>query len=345
MQAFALDRTGGLDGLRRQEVPTPRPPGQGEVLIRIRAAALNHLDLFVAHGMPGLEYCFPHVMGADGAGVVEAVGPGVARARPGDRVMINPGISCSACARCLAGEHPLCAGFKLIGEHLPGTLAEFIVVPETNVAPVPDGMPWPIAAAFSLVTLTAWRMLVTRARLRAGETVLIWGVGGGVSQAALRIAKLHGARVVVTGSSPEKLAFGRELGAELALDHGADDVPAAVHGFTERRGADVVVDSVGTATWDRSLRCLARGGRLVTCGATTGPAAQLDIRRLFWHQWNILGSTMGSHEEYRQIAALAARGLLWPAVDLVVRFAEARRAFERLAAGAHLGKIVIEVET
>ncbi len=343
MRALALDGVGGLDRLALRDLPEPELRSAADVKVRILAAALNHLDLFVADGLPGPTPVFPHIVGSDGAGLVEAVGPAVRSVAPGDRVMLNAAISCGTCQACLEGEESLCRAFRVLGEHLPGTLAEFVVLPEGNVARVPDAMPLERAAAFSLATLTAWRMLTTRARLRPGETVLIWGVGGGVAQAALQIAKLLGAYAIVTSGTPHKLEAARALGADAALDHGRDDVPAEVKRLTGGRGADVVVDSVGERTWSQSLRALRRGGRLVACGATTGPMVDMDLRRLFWHQWNLMGSTMGSHKEYREIVRLAGLGRLWPVVDRVVPLAEAVDAYRRLARGAQFGKLVIEV--
>jgi NADPH:quinone reductase-like Zn-dependent oxidoreductase len=345
MRALALTGTGGLDRLALVDLPRPEPRGPHDVRVRIRAAALNRLDLFVAAGLPGVAYDFPHVVGADGAGVVDAVGSAVRTVRPGDPVLINPGLSCGTCEECRAGEESLCPAFQLLGEHRHGTVAEHVVVPEANVARVPDGMSWAEAAAFPLATLTAWRMLVTRARLRAGETVLVWGIGGGVAQAALRVALHQGARVVATSGSDAKLDAARADGAHHVVNHATGDVVAAVRAATGNRGADVVVDSVGEPTWPRSLRALRRGGRLVTCGATGGPMVSLDARRLFWHQWSILGSTMGSRAEFAEIVRLAGEGRLWPRVDRVVPLADAASAFRRLEAGEQVGKLVIEVST
>ncbi len=237
------------------------------------AAALNRLDLFVAGGRPGLRYTFPHILGSDGAGVVERVGPAVSRVKPGDRVMVNPGVSCGRCEWCEAGEQPLCPAFGVLGEHRPGTFAEYLVVPEGNLAPVPDRMSWAQAAAFPLTTLTAWRMLVTSAGLRAGETVLIWGIGGGVALAALRIAKLCGARAIVTSSSDRKLARAAELGADVTLNHLTRDVAQEVRALTARRGVEVVVDTIGEKTWESSLRSLGRGGGWSPAGPRRDPTA------------------------------------------------------------------------
>jgi NADPH:quinone reductase-like Zn-dependent oxidoreductase len=343
MRALTIGAVGSLEYLRVEDLPAPRMRGADDVLVRLRAAALNRLDLFVLEGLPGPAPSFPHVVGSDGAGIVETSGPGVTRFRPGDRVMINPGISCGACEWCLRGEQSLCGTFHILGEHVPGTAAELVVVPERNLAAVPSGMSWPQAAGFSLATLTAWRMLAHRAAVRGGETVLVWGIGGGVSLASIRIASLLGARVIATSSSDAKLEVATTLGAEAVLNHAKVDVPREVRRLTGGRGADVVVDNVGQQTWERSLRCLARLGRLVVCGATSGPMCTTDIRKLFWHQWTILGSTMGSHDEYREVTALAGRGLLWPTIDTIVPLEEGQRAFERLRSGAQTGKIIIEV--
>jgi NADPH:quinone reductase-like Zn-dependent oxidoreductase len=343
MRALALDAVGGIEHLGLREVPDPSVERPDDVRIRVRTAAYNHLDLWVATGLPGLEVALPHIVGSDAAGIVEEVGSAVRAFAPGDRVMVNAGLWCGSCEACLDGDEPLCRSFRLIGEHAPGLAAEYVVVPERNLARVPQGMPWDQAAAFTLATLTAWRMLTTRAALRAGETVLIWGIGGGVAQAALQIAKLIGAHTIVTSGTGAKLEAARRLGADAALDHSAADVVATVRELTGGRGADVVVDSVGQATWERSLRALRRGGRLVTCGATTGPAVSLDIRRLFWHQWTLLGSTMGNRREYREIVRLAERGRLWPVVDRVVPLDGAVDALRRLEAGEQFGKLVIEV--
>lgn len=343
MKALALVATGGLEHLKVQELPQPTIRSPGDVLVRIHAAALNRLDLLVAGGLPGARYEFPHIVGSDGAGVVEEAGSAARQVRPGERVMINPTLSCGTCPACRAGEESLCARLQVLGEHTGGTVAEYVVVPAENLASVPLAMPWPQAAAFSLATLTAWRMLVTRARVEAGETVLIWGIGGGVSLASLQIAKLIGARAIVTSGSQAKLDLAIGLGADVALNHRQADVVAEVRKETGGRGADVVIDSVGEQTWPNSLRALRRGSRLVICGATTGPMVSLDLRRLFWHQWDILGSTLGNRQEYAYIAGLAAQGKLWPVIDQVVPFRDALTAYERLQRGEQAGKLVIEV--
>lgn len=338
-----LTAYGGAEHLSVADVPDANLASQDHILLRMHRAALNHLDLWVMRGLPGVEHAFPHIMVGDGAGEVVQVGSDTAGHSIGDKVMINPGVSCYRCDMCQAGEHSLCRTYRLLGEHLPGTAAEFLSVPARNCVPVPDGMPLDRAAAFSLATLTAWRLLTTRGRLSAGETVLIWGIGGGVAQAALQIAKLVGARAIVTSSSDDKLQRAAALGADDLINHGSDDVPRTVRRITGKRGADLVLDSVGEKTWERSIRCLAPRGRLVTCGGTTGPMVTTDVRRLFWFQYDIMGSTMGNHHEYRTVAELAAEGKLWPEVDSVVPLDDGTKAFERLGESDHFGKVVIDI--
>jgi NADPH:quinone reductase-like Zn-dependent oxidoreductase len=349
MRSFVMRGHGDLSQLEVADVPEPKLERDGDVSIKIQAAALNHLDLWTLRGLPGLSPSFPHILGADGAGVVDAVGPGVTRVKAGDRVMINPGVSCHRCEYCLAGEHSLCDTYGLLGEHLAGTLAEYLVVPEQNlevmpVLPAPHSqLSWAEAAAYSLVTLTAWRMLITRAKLRPGETVLIWGVGGGVSSTALKIAKFVGAHVIVTSSSDDKLAAAESMGADAAINHAGADVVSEVRRLTDKRGVDVVVENVGEATWEQSLRVLAKKGRLVTCGATTGPKVVTDVRRMFWYQWSLIGSTMGNVSEYHEIVQLLGQGYLRPTIDSVHTLADAVAAFRRLQSGEQMGKVVVEM--
>ncbi len=340
---------GDLSQLEVADVPQPTITDPGDVLVRLEAAALNHLDLWTLRGLPGLALDFPHTLGADGAGIVEAVGGHVRRIAAGDKVMVNPGLSCHRCEFCLAGQHSLCHSFGLLGEHKPGTLAEYVVVPEQNLLPVPDlphphpQLSWSEAAAFSLVTLTAWRMLKTQARVQPGETVLIWGIGGGVSITALAVAKLFGAFVFVTSSDDDKLARARDLGADVVLNHQTVDVAREVRTLTGKRGVDVVVENVGQATWEQSLRLLAKGGRLVTCGATTGPNVTLDVRRLFWNQWSILGSTMGTVAEYGEVVRLLGMGQLRPILDSTFPLDRALDGLRRLEKGQQMGKIAVEI--
>jgi NADPH:quinone reductase-like Zn-dependent oxidoreductase len=294
-------------------------------------------------GLPGITHAFPFILGGDGAGVVEAVGSAVRRVKPGDRVLINPGIWCGRCEFCMAGEQSLCQTYSLLGEHLPGTLAEAVKVPEANVHSLPAHTGFPEASAYALAFLTAWRMLMTKARLQPQETLLVWGIGGGVALAALAIAKQAGARVIVTSGSDGKLDKARALGADETINHKTHDVAKEVRRLTNRRGAEVVVDSVGTETWETSLKALARTGRLVTCGGTSGPMVTTDVRRLFWHQYQIMGSTMGNAREMEAILGLLHRGVLKSVVDSVVPFGEARSAFERMQQGGQFGKIVVSI--
>lgn len=344
MRALTISAHGGLDRLHyRTDLPVPQP-GPGQIRVRVLAAALNHLDLFVVAGLPGVTIQPPWILGADATGVVDAHGPGVSDAAMiGEHVVVNPGISDGSCDACSAGEQSLCTGFGLLGEHYPGTLAEYVVIPARNARAIPATTPRESAAAFTLVTLTAWRMLVTRAAVRAGENVLIQGIGGGVATAALQIARLLGARVWVTSSSDEKLERARALGADETLNHRSVDVVKEIRARTGRRGVDVVVDSVGAATWRASTGALSRGGRLVTCGATSGPIVETDLRKLFWNQWTILGSTMGNDAEFARVVQELAAGRLLPPVDSVFDLADGRAAFERLSSGAQFGKIVVHV--
>ncbi|HEY2805770.1 MAG TPA: zinc-binding dehydrogenase [Gemmatimonadales bacterium] len=343
MRAAIIRGYGGLEQIALGDVPRPVAQGSGDVVVALRAAALNHLDIFVIGGLPGITHQFPHVLGADGAGVVESVGADVKRFKPGDRVLINPGISCGHCEYCTSERQPLCASYAILGEHRAGTFAEAVCVPEVNLAPLAPGISWHEAAAFPLATLTAWGMVSGRARLMKGETILIRGIGGGVALASLAAARLIGARTIVTSSSDEKLARARALGADETINHATGDVPREVRRLTAKQGVDVVMDNVGAATWETSLRCLGRAGRLVTCGGTSGPMVTTDVRRLFWYQWSILGSTMGSNAEFAEIAGHFAHGTLKPVVDRVYPLDQARQALERLQRGEQFGKVVLDI--
>ena len=345
MRALTISAHGGLDRLElRDDLPTPEPRAPTDVRVRVRAAALNHLDLFVLGGIPGVSITAPWIMGADAAGIVDAVGDAVRDVRVGDAVIINPGLSDRTCEYCLAGEQPLCPRFRLLGEHAPGTLAEYVVVPAANVRTIPGSVPAATAAAFPLVTLTAWRMVVTRARVEPHDTVLIWGIGGGVALAALQICKRIGAQAWVISGSDEKLERARALGADVLINHRTTDVPRFVRERTGKRGVSVVVDSVGEATWARSLGALGRAGRLVTCGGTSGPMVETDVRRLFWNQWTIMGSTMGNDTEFDAVTSELRAGRLIPPVDSVYDLADGRAAFERLASGEQFGKVVVAID-
>jgi NADPH:quinone reductase-like Zn-dependent oxidoreductase len=324
MKAIRIHEDGGPEVLRYEDADDP-VAGEGEVVIRVRAASLNHLDVWIRQGAPSVPK--PRTLGADGAGVVDSVGPGVTGFEPGQPVVINPGLE-------------LHGRIVVVGEHTQGTHAELVAVPAENVYPLRDGLSFEEAAAFPLVFETAYRMLVTRAGLAPGEWVLIWGIGGGVASAAFTIARALGASTVVTSSSPDKLARARELGADVVLDHGQDDVVAAVRDATGG-GANVVVDSVGDATWRRSLDAAGQDGRIVVCGATTGPNPPAALHRVWWKQLSILGSTMGTRADFEGAYDLVASGRARPVVDSVLPLSEARAAHERLEAGEQFGKIVL----
>jgi NADPH:quinone reductase-like Zn-dependent oxidoreductase len=328
VRAVRIHEDGGPEVLVLEDVPDPAPAA-GEVLVRLRASALNHLDVWIRKGLPSVPK--PRILGADGAGVVEALGDGVSGFEVGDRVVLNPGIETASGA------------IHVIGEHGDGTNAELIAMPATNVHPIPGDLTFEEAAAFPLVFETAYRMLVTRANLQEGEWVFTWGIGSGVSTAALAIAKALGARVIVTSSSDAKLARARELGADLALNHATEDVGEAVKGATGGHGVDVLVEHVGEATWKQSLNLAAREGRITVCGATTGPNPPAQLHRIWWKQLSILGSTMGTGADFAAAYELVASGRARPVVDQVFPLEEIRAAHERLEAGEQLGKIVLSI--
>jgi NADPH:quinone reductase-like Zn-dependent oxidoreductase len=344
LRALTISKHGGLEQLEyRDDVAAPERVGPNEVRVRVRAAALNHLDLFVLGGLPGITIVPPFVVGSDACGNVDAVGEGVTTSRVGDYVVVNPGWGDGTCEYCLDGEIPLCPRYRILGEHVPGTMAEHIVVPAGNVYTIPRSVSVEEAAAFPLATLTAWRMMHTRARIQEGEDVLIWGIGGGVALAALQISKNAGARVWAVSSSNEKLRRAGEMGADELLNRTEVDVAKVIRERTRKRGMDVVVDNVGTATWQQSLLALGRRGRLVTCGGTSGPMLETDVRRLFWNQWSILGSTMGNDTEFAAIVEELRAGRLIPPVDSVHALEDGRAAFARLASGEQFGKVVVRV--
>jgi len=347
VRGLTISAHGGLDQLEyRTDLPKPEPT-RGEIRVRVKAAALNHLDLFVVGGMPGVQINPPWILGGDATGVVDAIGDlsGISdnKLKVGDSVIINPGISDYTCEYCLSGEHSLCVKFGILGEHYPGTLAEYIVVPARNARSIPRDKPVEQAAAFTLATLTAWRMAVTRAQVKKSDNVLIWGIGGGVALAALEIVRQIGATAWVTSHSDAKLALARELGAENVINYATTDVGKEIRARTGKRGVDVVFDTVGEASWPQSLVALGKRGRLVTCGATSGPHVQMDVRRLFWNQWNIMGSTMGNEAEFDAVANEYRAGRLTPLVDSVFDISQGRKAFERLSSGQQFGKVVVRI--
>lgn len=342
MKAIVYSEHGGPEVLKYKDVPDPQISPY-EVLIRVRACALNHLDLWLRRGMPGITIPLPHIPGSDISGEVARIGDKVTNVKVGDRVLLQPGISCGQCEKCFAGEDNLCRAYTLFGRMVDGGCAEFVKSPAVNCVPIPANLSFEEAAAFPLVSLTAWHMLITRAQLKPAETVLILAGGSGVGTAAIQIAKATGARVIATAGSDAKLAKARELGADDVINHSTQKIAEEVKRLTNRRGVDVVLEHVGQATWNDSIRSLAVNGRLVTCGATTGPDAKIDINYLFIRHLTILGSYMGSKAELFSALELLRRGLLKPVIDVVLPLEKCAQAHERLELREQFGKIVLRV--
>jgi NADPH:quinone reductase-like Zn-dependent oxidoreductase len=329
---------GGVDVLRVEDVPRP-VPGEGEVLVAVKACALNRLDIWVRMGLP-IETTMPHIGGSDIAGVVEELGSGVAGVKVGARVVINPSLSCGRCEWCLKGEECLCDNFKIIGEHTQGGLAEYVVAPAQNLFEIPAQFDFVRASAVPLPYATAWRGLMTRARLGAGDSVLVTGASGGVSTAAIQIAKLAGAKVfaVTTTENVERV---KALGADVVYDRNAVDYAKEIWRDTGKRGVDVILDSIGEATWKQNVRALAKCGRLVVYGGTTGPKAEIDVRLLFWRQLEILGTTMSNRAEFETVMTHVFAGDLQPVVDREFPLADVTAAMEYLEMGKQFGKVVV----
>lgn len=342
MKAYTIRQHGGPRSLQVEDRPAHRP-GPGEVTVTLEAAALNHLDLWVRRGVPGHRFPLPLIPGSDGAGRVAEVGPGVQDWSPQDRVLVSPGYGCGACDRCLEGNESLCRKYLILGESRDGTCAQQITVPAGAILPLPVGLESREAAALPLVLMTTWRMLVGRARLSPGETVLVQAGGSGVGSTAIQIARAWGCRVITTVGSARKAALARELGADEVILHREQDVAATIRDLTSKRGVDVVVEHTGAATWSGSLRALTPGGRLVTCGATTGADAAVDLRVLFFKQIELLGSTMGSRADLRRALRLVERGLFRPLVDRVFAFDELPAAHQYLEDRKAFGKVVIDI--
>jgi NADPH:quinone reductase-like Zn-dependent oxidoreductase len=341
MKAIRFHAHGGPEVLRCEEVPEPVVPAGG-ALVRVRACALNHLDIWERRGLPRVRIPLPHIPGSDVAG--EVVSSADASVPAGLRVMLQPGVSCGRCAACVSGRDNECPCYEVLGYvNHPGGYAELIAVPAQNLVPVPDHVDFVRAAAFPLTFLTAWHMLMTRANLQRGEDVLVLAAGSGVGQAAIQIAVLHGARVFATAGSDAKLERARALGAAEVINHHAQDVADEIKRLTNRRGVDVVIEHVGEATWPKSVRSLARSGRLVTCGATTGGRGALDLNALFAKRLSILGSYMGTKAELLRAARFFFTGELSPVIDRTYPLAEAAEAQRRLEASGQFGKIVLEV--
>jgi NADPH:quinone reductase-like Zn-dependent oxidoreductase len=343
LKAVSFHQHGGPEVLAYGELPEP-VPGPGQVLVRLRAAALNRLDLWTREGWPGLKLEMPHIPGADGAGEIAALGEGVTDRQIGERVVLNSNLGCGRCPACLEGRDNLCADWHLLGETVRGTYAEYVAVRAANAFLLPDRFDDAAAAACGLVYLTAWHSLITRGRLQAGETILIIGASGGVNTASIQIAKHAGARVIVVGSSPTKLSLAESLGADVLIDRSQDENwPKAVYEASGRRGVDVVVDNVISGTLMPGLRAAAKGGRVLTVGNTAGPKTEIDNRFIFGKHLSILGSTMGTRADFAAVMTLVFAGKLKPVLDRSYPLAEARLAQERLAAGEQMGKITLVI--
>lgn len=342
MQAVRFHVHGGTDQLRFESVPDPIP-GPGEVVVRVRACALNFLDIWERRGIPGFKIPLPHISGSDVAGVIESVGTGVQHLKPGDETILSPGISCMHCEACLAGRDNECAGYSVLGYLADGGYAERVKVPAINAFPFPDGVDPTAAAAVPLVFMTAWHMLVARCLLKSGDDVLIIGAGSGVGSAAIQIAKFFSARVIATAGTEAKLEKAHLLGADFVINHSRQSIRSEVKRLTGSRGVDIVFEHVGAATWQDSLSSLARGGRLITCGATTGFDVGIDIRHLFVKQISVLGSFMGTKHELLKVLHLVQEGHLRPVVSDILPLKDAAQAQTILENRQHFGKVVLSV--
>jgi NADPH:quinone reductase-like Zn-dependent oxidoreductase len=342
MKAAVIGEHGDLDVLEVKDVPEPTC-GPDEVVLKVLCAGLNHLDIWVRKGRPGAELKMPHILGSDAVGVVEAVGERVENATVGEEVVLYPGLGCGHCEFCIRGRQNLCTSFGIIGLSRPGTYAEKVAVPAANVCAKPAHMSCEEAGGFVLAYLTAWHMLVGRAGVRAGDVVLIHGIGGGVALCALQLARLLGAEVTVTSSSDDKLTRARELGAHHTINYRKEDVPERVRDITVGRGVDVAFDTVGAATWPLDFACVRRGGTIVICGITTGPVAETNLQALYWNQLTVLGSTLGSLAELGQMVRAVTVNKLKPVIDEIFPLERARDAMGKMEAGRQFGKIVLSV--
>lgn len=340
MKAVTFEQTGGPEVLRFGERPDPVPRAD-EALVRVRACGINHLDLWVRAGLPGIEPEMPHILGNDIVGEIVAVGGAVRHLGAGARTLVLPTLSCGVCAACMNGDDHLCRQYDVLGRKRNGGYAELVAVPAVNCLPFPERLGWEQAAAVPLVFLTAWHMLVGRAALRAGEDVLVIGAGSGVGSAAVQIGRLLGARVIATAGTPAKLERARALGANEGIDHAREDLAARVRELTAKKGVEVVLEHVGGRVFEAGVASLARNGRLVTCGATAGSKVALEINALFGKHLTLMGSWMGRRAELVEVLKHVASGALEPVVDSVLPLAEARRAHERIEAREHFGKVVL----
>jgi NADPH:quinone reductase-like Zn-dependent oxidoreductase len=342
-EAMVMRATGGPEVLTRETLEIPEP-GPREVRVRVRAVALNHMDLWVRRGLPHMKYSWPYRLGCDIAGEVEALGPGARGAALGDRVLVNPGLSCGVCERCLSGEDNLCKQYRIHGEGAQGGYARHLNVPDTNLLPCPSRLSFTEAAALPLVFLTAWQMVVDKARVTPGQTVLVQAAGGGVASAAIQLCKLHGARVITTTSTEAKAARAKALGADHVVNVSTDDFVAECKRLTDKVGVDAVIEHVGGEVFVKSVLAARWGGRVVTCGATAGFAATVDLRQIFFRQVEVLGSTMGPKGDLFKVLRLVEEGRLRPVVDRVLPLWEAREAHRVLEAREAFGKVVLEVD-
>jgi len=340
MKALYFDKHGELDVVKYGDVPDPKP-GLGEVLIRVHACALNFLDIWVRRGWPGLKLEMPHWCGADVAGEIAELGENVSDWQVGQRVVVDPGVNLVEDEYTRRGEDSVSPGYHILGEHRRGGAAEYLTVPASNLAVIPDNIDYPEAAAPLLVGLTAWRMLMHQARLRAGESVLVVGAGGGVNSMAIQMARLAGATVYVVAGNPEKSERAQQLGADVVLDRSQVDWGKEIFKLTSRRGVDVVVDNVGQATITKSMQAVARGGRIVIVGNTSGPQAEIDIRFIFGKQISLIGSTMGSHQDFRDVIDLLWAGKIKPVIHRVMPLSEGCDAYKMMEEGRHFGKILL----
>jgi NADPH:quinone reductase-like Zn-dependent oxidoreductase len=340
MKAVVFHEHGTPEVLRYEEVADPAP-GRGEVLIEVHATSINHIDIFLRRGMPGIKVPLPKIAGADASGIIREIGADVSGLKPGQRVTINPGVSCGRCEFCSAGFASQCVSYHIMGEHADGAYAELIKVPAHVVLGIPDSLSFEEAAAAPLVFLTAWSMMVTKGNIRPGEDVLILGAGSGVGTAAVQIAKMIGCRVFATASTDAKLQQARTLGADVLINYKMNEFDKKIRELTDKRGVDVVIDHVGADTWVRSLRSARRGGRVLTCGATTGFAPQTDLRQIFFRQLQVIGSTMGNHREFLDVMKCLFRGQLKAVIDRVLPLKDARMGHELIEQRAVFGKIVL----
>ncbi len=343
MKAVRIHEHGGVDKLRYEEAENPRISAPNEVIVKLRAASVNHIDIWVRLGATGIAIPMPHILGGDGAGVIFEVGGEVSNVRPGDAVCLYLFSGCGQCEFCLSHRDFMCVYVRALGERLDGTYAEYVRLPAENCFPIPAGMSFAEAAAFPLVFVTVWRMLITNARLKPGETILIIGIGGGVAGAALQVAKKIGANVIVTSGSDEKLELAKKYGAAHTINHREKDFAQEVRALTENRGVDVVLDCVAGEVWQKSLAALARSGRLVTCGATAGGSPETDLTPIFTKHLQIFGSTLGSRDEFRQLLSFMAVAEIKPIIDQVFPLSEAAAAQRRMEEAKQFGKIVLQI--